>query len=278
MSYAHEDSALARIVTDGLGRRFDVVYPKRVVRPGENWTKSFRDDIRASDIVVALLSPASVTSKWVNKEIEYALSPDIDRRGAQLIPALIAPTELPTALLNRPVIDLASDITLGLQHLVEQIDITSLIDFDELDSMKFEGLIADLLESVGFHLERVHSHGDVGADIRASYNRTDPFGLPETDVWLVETKLYSHQRVSIQAIRNFAGALATAPGGTHGLLVTNAQVTSVARDYVRELAQRSNIIMRVLDGIELKNLLRQRPQIVSRHFGTSTEVGRDGHS
>jgi hypothetical protein len=41
-------------------------------------------------------------------------------------------------------------------------------------------------------------------------------------VWLVEAKLYAHERVSFPTIRQLAGALAVTSGATRGLLVTNA--------------------------------------------------------
>jgi len=97
-------------------------------------------------------------------------------------------------------------------------------------------------------------------------------------VWLVEAKLYSHQRISIEIIRRLAGVLAVSPGATRGLLVTNAQLTSVAEEYVAELGQSSHIALRVVDGVELKRLLRQFPSVVSRHFGPAPTARRDGDS
>jgi len=83
----------------------------------------------------------------------------------------------------------------------------------------------------------------------------------------VETKLYSHERVSVDAIRKLAGTLAVTPGLTRGLLVTNAQLTSVALEYLAELERSPHVRLRVLDGAELKRLLRQFPATAERHFG-----------
>jgi hypothetical protein len=129
---------------------------------------------------------------------------------------------------------------------------------------------------VGFRLDEVRQGLDPGVDLRATYQRADPFGSPETEVWLVETKLYSHQRVSVEAIRQLAGFVSMAPSGTRGLLVTNAQLTSVAREYVVELERRPSARLRVLDGVDLKRLLRQFPAVAARHFGA--ETGPDGDS
>lgn len=117
-------------------------------------------------------------------------------------------------------------------------------------------------------------------DLRVTYDRTDPFGLPETEVWLVGAKLYSHERVSVEALRSFAGALAVASGVTRGLLVTNAQLTSVAREYVEQLEGSTQVRLRVIDGVELRNLLRRFPAGAARDFGgmAASGPGPDGDS
>jgi len=278
LSYAYDDHALAQRIRDALARSgvrmTDQIWE---VSSGEDLTARLREAIRVNDVVVVLLSPAAAASPWVSTEIELTLSRDLDRRGAELIPVLTAaPTDLPPALRDRAVVDLTEDFNAGVQQLVEQIQATSRADFSAMSPRDFEDLVADLLRSVGFRLDEVRHGLDPGVDLRATYQRADPFGSSETEVWLVETKLYSHQRVSIDAIRQLAGFLSMAPSGTRGLLVTNAQLTSVAREYVVELERRPPVRLRVLDGVELKRLLRQFPAVAARHFGG--ETGHDGDS
>src|SRR5262249_48728072 len=155
------------------------------------------------------------------------------------------------------------------------------VDFSAMNPRSFEDLVADLLRAVGFHVNDMRHRADAGVDMRATYERTDPFGSPETEVWLVQAKLYSHQRVSVDALRQLAAALAVASGGPRGLLVTNSQLTSVALDYVAELERTPHVRLRVLDGVELKRLLRQFPEVAARHFGGGTagsKAGTDGDS
>jgi hypothetical protein len=281
LSYASDDHALAQRISDALTksgiRTTDQVWEASL---GEDLTAKLRETIRASDVVVILLSRSAGASRWVGTELESALSRDLDRRGAELIPVLAAPTDLPPALRDRAVVDLTKDVTAGLQQLVEQIQATSRVDFSAMSPRAFENLVADLLRAVGFRLDDVRHRPDSGVDMRATYQRADPFGWPETEVWLVETKLYSHERVSIDAIRQLAGALAVASGGTRGLLVTNAQLTSVALEYVADLERSPHVRLRVLDGVELKRLLRQFPAIAERHFGETakSKPGPDGDS
>lgn len=277
LSYAYDDHALAQRIRDALARS-GVLTMNQIweVSSGEDLTARLLETIRASDVVVVLLSPAAAASPWVSTEIELTLSRDLDRRGAELIPVLAAPTDLPPALRNRAVVDLTEDVNAGVRQLVEQIQATSQADFSAMSPREFEDLVADLLRAVGFRLDEVRHGLDPGVDLRATYQRADPFGSPETEVWLVETKLYSHKRVSVEAIRQLAGFLSMVPSGTRGLLVTNAQLTSVALEYVAELERRAHVRLQVLDGVELKRLLRQFPAVAARHFGA--ETGPDGDS
>jgi TIR domain/Restriction endonuclease len=277
LSYAYNDHALAQRISDALARS-GVRTSNQIweISSGEDLTARLRDSIRASDVVIVLLSPAAAASPWVSTEIELALSRDLDRRGAELIPVLVAPTDLPPTLRNRAVVDLTEDVDAGVRQLVQQIQATSRVDFSAMSPRAFEDLVADLLRAVGFRLDEVRRGLDPGVDLRATFQRADPFGSLETEVWLVETKLYSHQRVSVEVIRQLAGFLSMAPSGTRGLLVTNAQLTSVAWEYVAELERRPHLRLRVLDGVELKRLVRQFPAVAARHFGT--ETGPDGDS
>ena len=280
ISYVHDDRYVAEHIRNALARsgirRMDDV----AIAAGRDWTTEIREAIRASDVLLVLLSPAALAYPWIDAGIDQMLSVDLDRRGVELIPVLAAPTEMPAPLRNRPFVDLTENLTAGLNQLVQQVKAAAQIDFSLMTPESFEKFVADLLRAVGFRVGERRRGPESGVDLRATYERTDPFGSPETEVWLVEAKLYSHARVSVDAIRNLAGAVALASGVTRGLLVTNVQLTSVARGYVEKLEQTSHVRLRVLDGIELRNLLRRFPAVAARHFGSTTKPGSvpDGDS
>jgi hypothetical protein len=282
LSYAHADQALAQRVSDALAesgvRTTDQIVQ---VSPGEDLAARLRETVRASDVVIALLSPAAAKSRWIGTEIELSLSSELARRGAEIIPVLVVPTDLPLELREQVVVDLTEDVNAGLRQLVAQVQATSRADFSAMNPIAFENFVADLLRASEFEIDDEHPRADRGADIRATYQHVDPFGLTETEVWLVQAKLYSHERVSVRAIRELAGTLATASGGTRGLLVTNAQLTSVAREYLAQLERGPHVRLRVLDGLELGRLLREFPEVAARHFGHETaesRLGPDGDS
>ena len=90
----------------------------------------------------------------------------------------------------------------------------------------------------------------------------DPFGAIETETWLVECELYgSDGRISVDAIRQMAGFLAIASVSTRGLLMTTAQVTSAAGEYLAEVERTARVRLRFVDGAELSALLRDRYRV-----------------
>ncbi len=267
LSYAYDDHALAQLVSQALAQS-GIRITSWDASPGENLVERLREAIRASDVVILLVSPAVVGNLGASAELEFALSRDLGQRGVEVVPVLAAPTDLPPTLRNWSMVDLTKDFNAGLRQLVEQVQATSQADFSTLSPHEFEDLVASLLRSAGFRLDEVQNRPDTGVDLRATYQRDDPFGASETEEWLVQVKLYSHQRVSVDEIRRLAGTLAETSAGTRGLLVTNAQLTSVALEYVAELERNSRVRLRVLDGAEFKRLLRQFPAVVARHFGS----------
>ena len=102
------------------------------------------------------------------------------------------------------------------------------MDFAKLDGRTFEEMVAELLESVGFSVQRTVPVRDEGHDFVASHRSRDPFGVEQIEKWLVEVKLYRDARVSINALKQLLGVLAITSGSKKGLVVTSGRLTSVA--------------------------------------------------
>jgi len=90
VSYSHEDHKIAEALTAQL-RAVDVqVWADRDVSPGENWALAIGKALEQSDAMIVLVSPQSMASLWVQRELEYALtSPRFEGR---LIVVEIKPT------------------------------------------------------------------------------------------------------------------------------------------------------------------------------------------
>ena len=94
LSYSHSDrdEILAKKVLKGLEQAgLDVWDARREILPGDNWAQKIAKGLEESESMVVLLTPESVRSTSVRREIEYALGKkSFDRR---LIPVLVGSPE-----------------------------------------------------------------------------------------------------------------------------------------------------------------------------------------
>lgn len=87
ISYAHLDSAIASSIEVELGKREigtrrDVAF----LLPGQEWEEALRQEVMATDCFLALLSRSAADSKWVKREIAWAIR-EFDAKG--LVKAIV---------------------------------------------------------------------------------------------------------------------------------------------------------------------------------------------
>ena len=95
ISYARRDSdrvyPLADIIESAI---FDVWIDKNDIPIGEQWPEKIVQGIKAADIFLIFISPASLGSKAVNRELTIAFEEET-RRDLQICPVILTPTEIP---------------------------------------------------------------------------------------------------------------------------------------------------------------------------------------
>lgn len=258
-----EDDSLAEVISSVLAQANIPTVSRPDVRArGWSWEgQALAELVRANDVVLQLWTD-NVGHRNFN---EGELRIDLQKRGATLIPVVLG-QEIPAEADHRTAIIMDSPSTEAMSQLVNEVTATSWIDFSVLTPGIFESLIADLLTMLGFRIDGADPGTIPDIDIKATYKRADPFGVPETETWLVEAKLYQHSRVRLETIRAIVGAISLEPSGTRGLLVTNSQVSSVIHDYLSKLESGAQARLRVMDGVELKRLIAKFPGLVDRYF------------
>lgn len=92
LSYSHKDSELAKQIAEGLVEfGLDIWNSEAEIFPGDNWAEKVSEALKDSDAMVVLLTPESLESITVQREIEYALG---NRSYSnRLIPVLIGSEE-----------------------------------------------------------------------------------------------------------------------------------------------------------------------------------------
>jgi hypothetical protein len=272
LSHVHADKEVAQAISDAIRTAgLHVSFADWELAAGDSIAERIEERLASTDVLVVLLSPDSLASRWVADELSTAMIREIRDRAIAVIPALIGKCELPPLLASWAYVDLRSDLDAGIQRLVRQVGATSVVRFSQLDARAFESLVADLLVSLGFSVQLTPVTRDGGADIIANWPTRDPFDGEKKDTWIVQAKFYQEKRVSVDALRQMLGFLMTSSGVRRGLIVTNSGLTSVARDLLSEWAKKSGPELRVIDGTELTSLLLSHPDLVQRYFGQAAK-------
>ncbi|HZF11068.1 MAG TPA: toll/interleukin-1 receptor domain-containing protein [Thermoanaerobaculia bacterium] len=92
ISYAAADREWARqfhqqLEASGVEAWLDV----HELFPGDNWQRQIGDALESSDVLLALVSPASVRSESVQRETQFALGSE--RFENRIVPVIVEPTD-----------------------------------------------------------------------------------------------------------------------------------------------------------------------------------------
>ena len=92
ISHAANDEDFARKLGSQLSALgFEVWDPSEQLLPGDNWALKIGEALEESRTMIVLLSPDSMKSDWVRREIQYALG-DRNYEG-RVFPVMVRPTE-----------------------------------------------------------------------------------------------------------------------------------------------------------------------------------------
>lgn len=92
ISYAECDESVAKKIAAGLEKEGLKVWLDSRILPGQNWAELVSKALKESSAMVVLLTPASIRSSFVQREIDYALGDQTFRH--RLIPVIVS-EELP---------------------------------------------------------------------------------------------------------------------------------------------------------------------------------------
>ena len=98
VTYSHQDAKFVdRLVADLESSGLTLVFDKRLMRPGDSLMRIF-EEIGTVEFLLAVLSPSSVTSNWVTKELAGAVIREIEEPGFKVIPVIKEKCSLPTSI------------------------------------------------------------------------------------------------------------------------------------------------------------------------------------
>jgi hypothetical protein len=120
ISYTDSDEHKALIVRDTIvGAGIETWIAPHGLQAGDRLASLFTE-LEKADCVIVLLSERAISSRWVQKEIETALALYLEHGRPLVIPALLEPIALPTALASvRAVLLHGNNFDAGVRELVE---------------------------------------------------------------------------------------------------------------------------------------------------------------
>jgi hypothetical protein len=266
ISYSYKDKFFVDWLVERLtNENISVWYDKYEIALGDSILKKLKEGIESSSVMIIVLSESSSTSTWVLHEYNVAIY-SAQMKGIRIIPILIGDVTFPR-LSSFRYIDFSSDKELALIELIQNIhrfenEIIELLDWNDLDSQNFTNLVYDLLIKIGLRVKQ-HTELDFGFDFTASSQGIVPGSIVSRDKWLVETKLYTNFKFSINTIAKLSNAAKSLNADTI-LLVTNSLLTNVARDFIANNIKDLNVF--VWDSTVLLDLLNKHEEIRNKYF------------
>ncbi|MFQ5638195.1 MAG: toll/interleukin-1 receptor domain-containing protein [bacterium] len=122
ISYSSTDKNVAEQIASVLkGFKYNVFYAEWSISAGESIVNKINEGLAKNDILVILLSPESVNSRWVKKELDTALMRQLAGHQVQVVPVLITSCEIPTELLSIKYVDLTEDFQGNLMKLIQSL-------------------------------------------------------------------------------------------------------------------------------------------------------------
>ena len=98
VTYSHKDSEFVdKLVADLESSGLTLVFDRRLMLPGDSLLRLF-EEIGKVEFLLAVLSPSSVTSSWVQKELSVAVIREIEEPGFKVIPVIKEQCSLPAPL------------------------------------------------------------------------------------------------------------------------------------------------------------------------------------
>jgi hypothetical protein len=114
-----KDKPFVRKLVEELRKRpLNVWVDETELQVGDSIVAGVSDGLKNADYLVAVLSKASIGSRWVQAELNATLMEEFSGKGGAVLPVLIEDCELPTLLKDRVYADFRYDFNTGLRKLL----------------------------------------------------------------------------------------------------------------------------------------------------------------
>jgi len=114
---ASDKPFVARLAADLKRASVEVWYDNWEIRPGDSIIEKVSDGLSNNDYLAIVLSPASVESRWVKREINASLMRNLSAQSIKLLPLLFIPCEIPSLIADLRYVDFTESYEQGFIDL-----------------------------------------------------------------------------------------------------------------------------------------------------------------
>jgi hypothetical protein len=154
LSYTHKDKTFAKRLAHDL-EDFDinVWIDEAEIKVGDSLLSKIREGIDKVDYLGVILSPNSINSPWVQKEVEIAMTQEIEGKKIKVLPLLYKKCDLPSFLNGKLYADFTKeeDYIKNLKRILERVGVTSLIKDEEIYLRSVKRIMVFLSKSGFFY-------------------------------------------------------------------------------------------------------------------------------
>ena len=123
ISYSTEDAPFAASLAESLrARDLGVWFDQKEIHVGDSLAKRIGDALRANDFIIVVLSPSSVHSAWVQRELGEAMTREIKEKRVVVLPVLARRCDVPAFLTDKKYADFTRNSDLALESLASAIE------------------------------------------------------------------------------------------------------------------------------------------------------------
>ncbi|MCY1081794.1 toll/interleukin-1 receptor domain-containing protein [Archangium lansingense] len=128
LAHSSEDKPFVRRLRESLMARGvkQVWVDEFEIQIGDSLIKKIQEGITKSEFVGVVLSPHSVASKWVERELESAMAMEVESRSVKVLPLLIQKCELPPFLMPKLYADFTDEAkyTTSVEKLLRRLEVS----------------------------------------------------------------------------------------------------------------------------------------------------------
>jgi hypothetical protein len=122
LSHNHKDKAFVRKLAEHLNSHgIRTWVDEAEIRVGDSLIMKIESAIKDFTYLGVILSPNSVTSQWVRREVNIALTQEIDGTQVKVLPLLIESCDIPGFLLDKLYADFTKDFEDGFETLLSRL-------------------------------------------------------------------------------------------------------------------------------------------------------------